>query len=107
MLDQAISDRECFVEILSFCVLSAVSAPLRAILTGSIARRGAETAEVFERADRAWTPESKVGWLECISSQVLLEWMHRQEAIQVIVERYGLRLIVVKLESEEIARWIS
>ena len=30
-----------------------------------------------------------------------------QEAIQVIVERYSLRLIVVKLESEEIAKWIS
>ena len=29
------------------------------------------------------------------------------EAIQVIVERYSLRLIVVNLESEEIARWIS
>src|SRR5207247_7092279 len=30
-----------------------------------------------------------------------------QEAIHVIVERYSLRLIVVKLESEEIAKWIS
>ena len=30
-----------------------------------------------------------------------------QEAIQVIVERYSLRLIVVNLESEEISKWIS
>ena len=39
-------------------------------------------------------------------SQVLTT-IFELEAIQVIVERYGLRLIAVDLESEEIARWIS